>query len=397
MKNPTIPFSPLHGLASLGAGGLAISFFVWLMVLVPLGGLPVPTADSLSMARQNTDLHGLINFLVAMIALLAVAHYGLLAWWLRRGRTACHSPDNLYDGESHILKMITPLVLAMSINVAFVLGLVFVPGLWTYKEWLFPFALIGFASLLVLALNRWKAQRLLVQQHRFSYQGKGLIELLAAFALGMITVGFSASAAMSEFVLWHSLGLILALVSATAAFVAAIDVIRTRADQLSNHPLAAASTGSLLMGVPILTVLGIAAYRLLMAGNHHFGLSVDTWVVTLMFGVLFIAQVLIFLYATPKIARHGGWQTLVQQSPQGASFSLICPGVGFFVLGMFLVSKGLLGPELIGSTLASGLYGLLAVIQITTIGLFVYLLLYAMPTQKCKLKPARNDILSQTV
>jgi len=395
MKRRLIPFSPLHGLASLGAGGLAISFFVWLLAFAPLGGLPVPTAEQLQLARQDLAWSGWIDFWVMMLALLALAHYSLLIWWFHRSRVASHVHENLYSGEAHIFRLLTPLLLAMSINVTFVVGLVFVPGLWSIKEWLFPFALLGFAGLLLMALTRWQAQRRLVKQEGFTYQGKGLVELFTAFALGMIAVGFSASAAMSEMAIWHTIGTVMAIMTGGFALVAVADVLRIRVRGLMGSPTAATATGSLLIGVPILTILGIAAYRLLMAGKHHFEMNLGAWSITALLATIFLTQLLIFIIVTPKLIRHAGWQTLVKADPQGASFSLICPGVGLFVLGMFLVSKGLLATGLITATLAMGLFGLLALIQIATLGLFVYLLLYAMPTEK-DCAPHHANVPNQT-
>ena len=43
--------------------------------------------------------------------------------------------------ESQLMAL--PLALAMSVNVAFVAGAVFVPGLWGVREMLFPLALGG--------------------------------------------------------------------------------------------------------------------------------------------------------------------------------------------------------------------------------------------------------------
>jgi len=133
------------------------------------------------------------------------------------------------------------------------------------------------------------------------------------------------------------------------------------------------------MGVPILTILGIASYRLLMASQHHFAVEVTQSAIALTLGVLFIAQVLIFVTATPTVLQRGGWRALVTDQPQGASFSLICPGVGLFVLGMFLVSNGLAPLGLLSGVGLTMSYSFLAMIQIATLALFAYLLIYAMP------------------
>lgn len=394
MKQPSVTFSPMHGLAALGAGGLSVSFFVWLMFLTPHPVSPVPTYESLAIARAASASPGWISFVTAMVAVMVVGHYGLLLWWLRRGaQQTVQAQQTQFAAESHIFRMITPLVLAMSVNAGFVAGLVFVPGLWSIKEYLFPFALFAFFVLWVMASSRWLTQINAVRREGFSYQGKGLIELLATFAFAMISVGFSASAAMSSTVWVHTAGAILAVLAGVMAIWAALMVLRLRTATLRSHPIAATATGSLLMGVPILTILGIAAYRLMKAGQHHFHIPVTESAIAWMLGLAFLGQVLIFVYATPAIGRHGGWRALIKEQPQAASFSLICPGVGLFVLGMFFVSNGLIPMGwLTSSTAITATYGALGVIQLATLGLFVYLLLNAMPVKQRKAKRSLVDL-----
>lgn len=391
MKRTKVSFSPLHGLASLGAGGLSVSFFIWLLFLTPHTGTPVPTYESLAAARAVPSESGWIELVMTMVALMAIAHYALLFWWLKKGSTLSKQGRmEQFAGEAHIFKMIAPLVLAMSVNAGFVVGLVFVPGLWRIKEYLFPIALLAFGALLWIAGNRWLKQQRLLRTDRLSYQSKGLIELLATFAFSMITVGFSASAAMSSTVWVYTAGTILAILGAALSVWAAFRVICDRGPHLREHPIAATATGSLLMGVPILTVLGITSYRLMMAGNHHFGLQIGNGSIAAVLGILFVAQILIFGFAAPKVHQHGGWRTLVIEQPQAASFSLICPGVGLFVLGMFFISKGLIPMGVLSQTGISIAYGVLGVIEATTLAIFVYFLLYAMPQKSKMVKPGNQ-------
>ena len=51
----------------------------------------------------------------------------------------------MIKSNGQISIMALPLTYTMSINVGFVLGCFFVPNLWSFVEYLFPFALIGFA------------------------------------------------------------------------------------------------------------------------------------------------------------------------------------------------------------------------------------------------------------
>ena len=46
------PYSPLYFLAALGNGGLAITFFLYLMFLVPHKETPIPTFEALARAVE---------------------------------------------------------------------------------------------------------------------------------------------------------------------------------------------------------------------------------------------------------------------------------------------------------------------------------------------------------
>lgn len=385
MKTSNIPFSPMHGLAALGAGGLAVSFFIWLLFLTPHPGIPVPTYETLDKAIASSNLGGWILTIKYVIAALLIVHFVLLFWWLRAPKQLpTHERQALYAGEAGVTRMITPLVLAMSVNAGFVGGLVFIPKLWSIKEFLFPFALITFVMILILAVTRWLRHNTIARMQGFTYQGKGLLELLSTFALAMITVGFSASAAMSSTPFVYSTGMVLAIFSTILTLASGINVARARLKHITAQSIMPSSTGSLLMAVPITTVLGIAIYRLIMAGNHHFGLAASTATIAVVLGLLFTFQLLVFTLATPVIIRAGGFKELISKNPNGASLSLVCPGVGLFVLGMFFVTKGLAEPGFISANTATALYVMLGIVQFATLMLFVYLLMHALPRENAR-------------
>lgn len=157
-QRPADTWSPLYFLASLGAGGLAVTFFMFLMFWVPHPGQPVPIfEDILSAFTQGAwPLKMAIAAAVTGISGFAVLNIKLLVWNLARlsdfQKTDAYSDLLQSNGETQLLAM--PLALAMSVNVGFILGLVFVPGLWSVIEYLFPLALIAFALIGYLAFRR---------------------------------------------------------------------------------------------------------------------------------------------------------------------------------------------------------------------------------------------------
>ena len=62
--------------------------------------------------------------------------------------------ETLKNSNAEVTLMALPLTFAMTINVFFVLGALFVPNLWSVIEFMFPFALIGSLWL------RWPAKML---------------------------------------------------------------------------------------------------------------------------------------------------------------------------------------------------------------------------------------------
>jgi hypothetical protein len=95
------------------------------------------------------------------LSMAAIAAFGFLnirylLWNLRAYRafraTEAYAKLRTSNGESALLAM--PLALAMSVNVGFILGLVFVPGLWGVVEYLFPFAMVAFGLIGWLALTQ---------------------------------------------------------------------------------------------------------------------------------------------------------------------------------------------------------------------------------------------------
>ena len=88
----------------------------------------------------------------------------------------------------------------MSVNGLFIVGLVFVPGLWNVVEYLFPFALAAFLAIGAFALLIIGdfLGRVLTKGGVFDVTAhNSFAQLLPTFALAMIAVGLSAPAAMS--------------------------------------------------------------------------------------------------------------------------------------------------------------------------------------------------------
>ncbi|MGB6329675.1 MAG: hypothetical protein WBF48_12190 [Halarcobacter sp.] len=140
-------FNPMCFLGALGAGGLSVSFFMYLMFLVPHEGTPMATFNHIfPKLIEGTWLSFVIAFSLVFIIAFAFFHFKLLYWNTKQFNLykKTEAYNTLVNSNAEITLMTIPLTYAMTINVCFVLGAVFVPNLWTVVEYMFPFAILGF-------------------------------------------------------------------------------------------------------------------------------------------------------------------------------------------------------------------------------------------------------------
>jgi hypothetical protein len=195
-KAAPAPYNPLYFLAALGAGGLAVSFFMYIMWMTPHAGQPIPSFSTLMAAFQTGSLamQALIAVSLAGIVVFSVLHVRLLVWNFSRYNAwkQTEAAQKLRTGNAETQLMSIPLTLAMSVNVGFIIGAVFVPGLWGIVEFLFPAALLAFALIGVYALRLFAdfMSRVLVDGGFHCANNNSLATMLSVFAFAMIGVGF---------------------------------------------------------------------------------------------------------------------------------------------------------------------------------------------------------------
>lgn len=374
-RTSDIPYHPSYWLGALGAGGLSISFYMYLMWMVPHQDYPMPTWGHLLAAWQaDTPLRALLLIAAPGVALLALLHFLLLAWNIREYRSAAaqQALSTLRGSPGEVQLMAIPLTLAMTVNVCFALGALFVPGLWSVIEYLFPLALLAFLLIAWSALRIYGRYlgRMLVHGGYRSEEHNHLSPLMAVFAFAMLSVGFAAPAAMSHVKLVSVLAATLSILFLVLSLVVALVVLVTGIAAMMSHGLQPQATPSLWMLIPILTLLGIEWLRLQHGLSHHFtgGASNGTVFVTLT--AIFMLQLGVLLLGYRVMQLNGYLRSHLsgrERSP--VSFGLICPGVALFVLGMFWwhlvwVGSGLI--RLYGVAYWAGI-AVLATVQLATL------------------------------
>lgn len=351
---PADTWSPQYFLAALGYGGLAVTFFLWLYMWVPHPAQPVPVFEDIAAAwaKGGALNRAMIAGAMAGLGIFAALHFRAMAWNLGRyldfRRTPAHEKLQASNAGSQLLGL--PLMLAMSVNASFSLGLAFVPGLWGVVEYLFPLALLAFLALAVMTFRMAGAHiARMSQAGTFDWTKNGsFAQVQPAFALGMIGVGMSAPAALSASPAVAGVALVLSTVLLVAAAIwAAVGVVMGIAAML-QHGANVDGIPTLMNIVPLMAVLGILMLRQSHGLHVHFGSHAapgdDLWFLTTL-----VAIQLAFLgLGLAVAARHGYFGRFVTGTEASAgSYGLVCPGVGLSVVLQFWINKGLVGAGLI--------------------------------------------------
>jgi hypothetical protein len=340
-------FSPMCFLSSLGAGGLSVSFFMYLMFLVPHPNTPMATYDFIMPALLKGDwLSFVVSFSLVFIIAFAFLHFKLLIWNTKQynlyKKTASY--QELINSNSQITLMTLPLTYAMTINVCFVLGAVFVPGLWGIVEFLFPFALIGFMVVGYFALKIFLEyfSRLLIKGDFDFSKNNNLSQMISIFALSMIAVGFAAPGAMSHNLVINSIGIFGALFFASLAVLLMFIKLTMGFKDMFEKGLGLEAAPSIWILIPILTLLGITFIRVSFGLEHNYSTPLAKSSLFVFTSIVLSLQIIFGILGYMIMKKMGYFEKYIESSDKSAiSFALICPGVAFFVFGMFFVNFGL--------------------------------------------------------
>ncbi|NVK44870.1 MAG: hypothetical protein HWE33_01095 [Rhodobacteraceae bacterium] len=341
-------YVPTYFLASLGAGGLSVTFFMYLMFWVPHPGRPVPVFEGILAAWGTGSLPMRLGLAVAIagIAVFVFLNLRLLIWNLSQyaalKKTERYTQLRNSNAESTLLAM--PLALAMSVNGLFIAGLVFVPNLWSIVEYLFPFAMIAFGVIgwIALSIIGDFLGRVLSKGGVFDVTShNSFAQMLPAFALSMVGVGFAAPAAMSHVPWVVATALVLSTFFAVAALIYSLLALTTAFNSMLHYGTHEESGPTLLIVIPIVTILSILFMRQ-NHGLHTFDGHSDP-ASTMMFLARMLSLQIVFLgLGLVVLKRQGYFKDFVFGTKTSAgSYALVCPGVALSVLIQFFVNSGL--------------------------------------------------------
>ncbi len=354
-SRPADKYSPLYFLASVGAGGLSVTFFMYLMFWVPHPGRPVPIFEDIMAAFATGGVAQQIGIAAAMagIAFFAVLNLQKLFWNISAfnqfRKTDAYNTLRNSNAETTLLAY--PLALAMSVNGLFIVGLVFVPGLWNIVEYLFPFAMAAFLAIGAFAL-------LIIGDFLGRVLSKGglfdvtahnsFAQMLPAFALSMVAVGLAAPAAMSTNGVVVGVSLIGSTFFATVAIVYGAVALFTAFNSMLHYGTAKESSPTLMIMIPLMTILGIMFLR----QNHGLHATYEVQAnsaETMMFLARLVSVQFMFLLLGLVVLKREAYFTdfVFGSKTSPGSYALVCPGVALSVLLHFFLNKGLVASGMV--------------------------------------------------
>ncbi len=379
---PADSWSPLYLLASVGAGGISVTFFMYLMHWVPHPGRTVPIFEDITaaLARGDTALTAAITVALLGIAIFGALNLSLLIWNLRkmRGFWASEKGQALANSNAQTQMMALPLALAMSINGGFILGLVFVPGLWSVIEYLFPLAMVAFLAVGWLAFKQLGQfiARVTASGGFDCAKNNSFGQMLPAFALAMTGVGLAAPAALSANATVAGIALILSSFFLIAASVIVLVGFVLGMRSIMENGVAAEQAPTLMMIVPITTILGILLLRQAHGLEVSFGVHMDGAEKMMLLTRLLSVEVLFALFGLTVLGATGYVRRfLTGDAISPGNYALVCPPVAMSVLTHFWINTGLVSAGLI-EKFGPAYWALTAVaiaLQLSAIALLVFL------------------------
>jgi len=340
-------YSPLYFLAALGAGGLSVSFFMYLMFLVPHEGTPMATFDFVyPVLFQGTWLSFVSAIAIVFIIAFAFFHFKLLIWNIKEFKSFKETSayQTLRTTNAEVTLMAIPLIFAMTINVCFVLGALFVPGLWNIVEFLFPGALLGFMVVGYFALKIFMEYflRLLTTGDFDFTKNNNLSQMISIFAFAMIAVGFAAPGAMSHYIGVNAIGIFGAIFFGSISILLLTIKLILGFKGMFEHGVGSEASPSLWIIIPILTLLGITLIRISFGFDHHFDQPLQNASLFTLTSFVVSLQIIFGALGYFIMKKLKYFEEYVDGEKKSAvSFALICPGVAFMVFGMFFINMGL--------------------------------------------------------
>jgi len=342
-------YTPVYFLASLGAGGLTVSFFVYFMFMVDHPKVPVATFEFIynTFATSNITISALIIAVYIAMAFFFYLHIRLLIWnileYLKFKKTTKY--HEMKNSHQAVAFMAVPLTLAMTINCSFAFFAASVPKLWGIVEYMFPFAILAFLAIGVYALRIFVDYfSSFMIKGEFDYtKNNNLSQMMGIFAFSMIAVGFAGPAAMTHLKTVSAISLFFCVFFLTLAISLAFIKFTLGLKSIFRYGISKEGSATLWIAIPILTVMGIAMVRMFFGLSHNFDTHGNMSSLFIFTSAIISLQAIFGIIGYVVMKRIGYFQDYLYGDKKSAGvYALICPGVAIFVFGMFFIFYGLI-------------------------------------------------------
>lgn len=383
-------FEILHILAALGAAGMTASFFFAINYMTVHPGKVFVDFDTLMtnhIGQVDTLSLFIQTYIVGAVG-AAILHFVLLSRWFRGFNIYRKTTEyqEVVNSNREVQLMAIPLTLTMTMNVFFILGALFIPGLFNpinilgmqmqLIDPLFMMAGLYFAAVFYLALRIFSKYFLRLIDGELDFiQNANLSQLLALFSFGMIGVGFGAlsfSKIPEIAFIGTSLAYIvigLTLILSTLKFVLGFKSI-------FEHGIDAKATVTLLIPVTVIAMLIVASYRADIGTMHTLDLERNTTYHLVLFTVGVGVSILIGLFALQAMRQKGFFKALNNNQTDAGALAMVCPGFALEVQMVLWLSIGMVHTGIVthGSTSYFIMWIPMIALQLATIFLFFKLL-----------------------
>lgn len=383
-------FEILHILAALGAAGMTASFFFLINYMTVHPGKAFIDFDTLmaSHIAQIDPLSLLIQLYIGGVIVAATLHFVLLARWLKGFSVFKQSQayQNLVNSNSEVQLMAIPLTLAMSMNVLFILGALFIPGLFDQItvfgltmqliDPLFIMAGLYFTAILTLALKIFGNYFLRLIDGELDFlQNANLSQLLALFSFGMIGVGFGALG-FSNIPTVAFIGTTLAYIVIGLTVMLSLIKFVLGFKSMFEHGVTTNATVTLLVPITVIAMIMIGAFRADIGILHALGGDRNSAYHLSLFTIGLGVSLLIGIFALAAMRKKGFFTALDQNKTDAGALVMVCPGFSLEALMVLWLSAGLVHSGIVthGSTVYFMMWTPMLILQWITIRLFFKLL-----------------------
>lgn len=361
------PFSPLAFLASLGAGGIAVTPFAFLQYTTHTGPGLIKSTD---IARDSLSFSGtLLQYgLEAIMIVFTILHLVLsvyfakkLVEWFRSGAHTGFLKNPLVNAG--ILAPFISLVMTMNVGIGPVRYL-FPSMAENLQAFMLPALILWLVIWVVLMITDMKLLKTSFEEG-FDTAKISFGWLLHPFALGMLTVTGTGIAAMAHDVSIANIAAFFSLVSGSMGlFLLLVKLIVIFKSHFAAPGLPEKHfLPSFLIVVPNVTLYAIAGFRFMhyLEHVHGFETALLAWLIVLS-GFAFEVWYMLFGLT---LLREFFTEHFTKKEFYLPLWGLVCPVVAFAVLGSFAYKLFLTTPII---------YGILVATILIAVALFFFLL-----------------------